>query len=105
MSWHRLRAWPGRLFTGERACGAGMYSWLLAKDPFPLWGSVFLSLCFWVLSTALIPTSHKVAMPDVGGQVLVMGRDTFVTEPQELEQPFLSCVHHAPPDLTLSLLL
>lgn len=34
-----------------------------------------------------------------------MVRDAFITEPQELEQLFPSCVHHAPPHLTLSLLL
>lgn len=52
-----------------------------------------------------INPSHKAAVPDVGNEVLVMGRDAFITEPQELEQPSLSCVHHAPPDLALSLLL
>lgn len=101
MLWHRLRAWPGRLFAGELACGAGMYSWRLAKDPFPLWGSMFPSFCFWVLLTALIPASQKAALPDVGSRLLVMGRDAFITQPQELEQPFPSCVHHAPPDSML----
>lgn len=34
-----------------------------------------------------------------------MGRDAFITESQDLEQPSPSCDHHASPDLALSLLL